>query len=301
MNENQGSAGESAATPQAQETAPQPLAAQSVNAPLMENQYVQELFAILHDNGKDGKGLSALIGHVGEMENFVTRAEQQISAMKSQLAEMKEVQNHPIKTALTNAIKALETKVAEVKERIGELKSAIIDGCKSAVDAFKEKGAVALNNIAKFFHIKGALKAVDKSVTGTIATCDRAMSNIKKFSENYHEVGRGFKNMGLIIVGREPVDEKKENGRLAKAMSAPYKAEKAAMNGIKKAVGATLKGLAQLDASVEARRARRDIERKPAERKPGIIGELEANIAMLAAQDRECAVPDKSRQKEAAL
>jgi hypothetical protein len=301
MSENQSSASESAATGQAQETAPQPLAAQSANAPLMENQYVRELFAIMRDNGKDSKGLSLLIGHVGEMESFVTRAEQQISAMKSQLAEMKEVQNHPIKTALTNAIKALETKVAEVKERIGELKSAIIDGCKSAVDAFKEKGAAALHNIAKFFHIKGALKVFEKGVDGNIATCDRAVANINKFAENYHEVGRGFKNMGLIIAGREPIDQKKENGRLAKAMSAPYKAEKAAMSGIKKAVGAMEKGLALLDASVEAQRARRDIERNPAERKIGIIGELEANIAMLAAQDRERAVPDKSRQKEAAL
>jgi hypothetical protein len=301
MSENQSSASESAATPQAQETAPQPLAAQSATAPLMENQYVQELFAILHDNGKDSKGLSALIGHVGEMESFVTRAEQQISAMKSQLAEMREVQNHPIKTALTNAIKALETKVAEVKERIGELKSAIIDGCKSAVDAFKEKGAAALNSIAKFFHIKRALKAVDNAVDKDIATCDRAVANINKFAENYHEAGRGIKNMGLIIIGREPVDRRKENGAMAAGMALPYKAHKAALNGIKKAIGAMEKGLAQLDASVEARRARRDIERKPPERKKGIIGELEANIAMLAAQDRERALPDKSRQKEAAL
>jgi hypothetical protein len=296
MNETGNQSSESATSLAVVETPPQ-----SANAPLMENQYVQALFTILHDNGKDTKGLSALIGHVGEMESFVTRAEQQIAAMKSQLAEMKEVQNHPIKTALTNAIKALETKVAEVKERIGELKTAIIDGCRSAVDAFKEKGAAALNNIAKFFRIKGVLKAVEKGADSDIATCDRAVANINKFAENYHEAGRGIKNMGLIIVGREPVDQKKENGRLAAAMALPYKAEKAAMNGIKKAVVAIEKGLAQLDASVEAQRARRDIERKPAERSRGIIGDLEANIAMLAAQDRERVVPEKSRLKEAAI
>jgi hypothetical protein len=291
MNENPNSASESAATPQAQESV-----AQANTAPLAENQYVQELFSILQDNGKDTKGLSAIIGHVSEMESFITRAEQKIAEMKSQLSEMKEVQNHPVKTALTNAIKALETKVAEAKERIGELKTAIIDGCKSAVDAFKEKGAAALNNLAKFFHIKGALKAVDKSVESTIATCDRAVANINKFADNYHDVGRGFKNMGLIIVGREPVDQKKENGKLAAAMSAPYKAEKSAMNGIKRAVGAIEKKIAQLGASVEAKQARR-----VAEKKPSIIDELEANITMLAAQDRERAVPDKSKQKEAAL
>jgi hypothetical protein len=275
--------------------------AQSANAPLMENQYVQELFSIMQDNGKDTKGLAELIGRVGEMEGFVTRAEQKIADMKSQLAEMKEAQGHPVRTALQSAIKALETKVAEVKERISELKTAIIDGCKTAVEAFKEKGAAALSGIAKFFHIKSALKAIDKTADSDIATCDRAVANINKFAQNYHEVGRGVKNMGLIIIGREPVDQKKENGKLAAAMALPYKAHKAALNGIKKAIGAMEKGLAQLDASVESQRAGRAIEKNPAERKMGIIGELEANIAMLAAQDRERAVPDKSRQKEAAL
>ncbi|GHV39602.1 hypothetical protein FACS189490_03480 [Clostridia bacterium] len=298
MNENTNSASESAATPraQSQETAPQ-----SAAAPLMENQYVQELFSIMHDNGKDTKGLSALIGHVGEMESFVTRAEQQIVAMKSQLAEMKEVQNHPIKTALTSAIKALETKVAEVKERIGELKTAIIGGAKSAVQAFKENGAAALHNLAKFFHIKGALKAVDKSMTQSAATCDRAVANIQTFSREYHETGKHLKNMGRLLTGKPPIDTAKETGKLAAVISAPYKAEKAALRGIQKAAGAMIAKLEQLETAQDAKQARRDIERKPPERKIGIIGELEANIAMLAAQDRERAVPDKSRQKEAVI
>lgn len=63
--------------------------------PLMENQYVKELFSILQDNGRDSSGLSALLGHVSEMESFVKRAEDKIAEMKSQLAEMKEVQNAP--------------------------------------------------------------------------------------------------------------------------------------------------------------------------------------------------------------
>jgi hypothetical protein len=296
MNENPNSASESAATSQAHETAPS-----QATAALAENQYVQELFSILQDNGKDTKGLSALIGHVSEMESFVTRAEQKIAEMKSQLSEMKEVQNHPVKTALTNAIKALETKVAEVKERIGELKTAIIDGCKSAVDAFKEKGAAALNNLARFFHIKGALKAVDKSVEQSVATCDRTVANINTFSREYHETGRHLKNMGRILTGKPPIDTAKEAGKLAAVMSAPYKAEKAALRGIQKAAGAMIAKLEQLESVQEAQQARRVAERKPAERQPSILGELEANIKMLAEQDRSRVAPERTKMKEAAL
>jgi hypothetical protein len=291
MNENPNPASESAAVPQASESAQAPM-----NAPLAENPYVQNLFAILNDNGKDTKGLAALIGHVSEMESFVKRAEDKIADMKTQLAEMKEAQGHPVRTALQGAIKALETKVAEVKERISELKTAITDGAKSAVAAFKENGAAALGNVAKFFHIKGALKAIDKSVDRDIAICDRAVATIGKFAENYHEAGRGIKNMGLIIIGREPVDQKKENGKLAAVMSAPYKAEKAAMNGIKKAVGATLQRLEQIESAQEAKQVRRVIEKKPS-----VLDELDANVKMLAEQDLARPAPDRAKVKEAAL
>ena len=284
-------------------------APQSANAPLAENellsnQYVQQLFSVLQDNGKDTKGLSALIGHVSEMESFVTCAEQKIAEMKSQLAEMKEVQNHPVKTALTNAIKALETKVAEVKEQIGELKTAIVDGCKSALASFKENGAAVLNNLAKFFHIKGALKTVGKSAEQSAATCDRAVANIAQFSKEYHQTGRHLKNMGRMFVGKPPIDTAREAGKLAAVVSALYKAEKAAFRGIQKAASAIVAKLKQLESEQGAKQARRIIERKPAERQerqPSILGELEANIQMLAKQDRSRVAPERTKTKEATL
>jgi hypothetical protein len=235
------------------------------------------------------------------MESFVTRAEQKISEMKAQLGEMKEVQSHPVKTALTNAIKALETKVAEVKERIGELKTAIADGCKSAVEAFREKGAAALNNLAKFFHIKGALKAVDKSAEHSAAICDRAVANIAQFSKEYHETGKHLKNMGRMFVGKPPIDAAREAGKLAAFAAAPYKSEKAALCGIQKAAGAMIDKLERLESAQKAKQARRVIERKPAERQSSVLGELEANIQMLAEQDRSRAAPERAKAKEAAL
>jgi regulator of replication initiation timing len=284
MNENPNSAGESAATPQAQETAPQ-----SNNAPLAENQYVQELFSILQDNGRDTKGLAALIGHVEGMENYIKRAEDKISDMKSQLAEMKEVQNHPIKTALQNAIKTLEHKVAQVREQISELKINIVEGCKNAVTAFKEKGATALTNLAKFFHIKGALKAIDKDITQSVETCDKAVANINRFSLEYHSAGRAIKNMGRMFVGKEPVDAKKEAGKLAKTIAAPYKAEKAVLNGIKKAVD---KAITALD-GMETRQAEKKAER--AASRPDFMAKLNTHKERVEREKLELPTPERTK------
>jgi regulator of replication initiation timing len=161
--------------------------------PLSENEYVKELFSILQDNGKDSTGLAALLDHVSEMENFVKRAEDKIADMKSQLAEMKETANHPVRTALQSAIKTLENKVAEIKVQITELKNNIIEGCKNAVNAFKEKGASALDKLASFFKIKTGLQNMTKSIDSAAKANDRAVANINSFANEYHSAGRHIK------------------------------------------------------------------------------------------------------------
>jgi chaperonin cofactor prefoldin len=270
----------------------------NISAPLSENEYVQQLYGILQENGRDTSGLSALLGHVSEMENFVKRAEDKISEMKSQLAEMKEVQNHPVKTTLQNAIKTLEIKVAEVKERIAELKSNIIEGCRSAVEAFKEKGAAALNNLAKFFRVKTAIKAIDKSTEQGIKQCDKAIKNINGFAENYHEAGRAIKNMGLILIGREPVDEKKEIGKLAKTAALPYKAERAALNGIKQAVDKAIAALDGMEERQAARKSERQAERAD---KPDMLARIAKNKERVKQREHEEPTPERARAARSEL
>ena len=260
--------------------------------PLSENPYVQELFAVLNDNNRDASGLSALLGHVSEMENFVKRAEDTISVMKGQLAEMKEVQNHPVKTALQSAIKNLENKVAEVKERLGELKNGIIESCKNAVQAFKDKGISALDKLASFFHIKDGLQGWNKNIDGIIRSDDKAVAKIEAFAVEYHSAGRAIKNMARVAVGKQPLDAKKEAGKLAKTLSAPYKAQKAAVTGLKKSLAKALVRLEQLESKVAVKQAERTIAKKPS-----LLGQLRENLALIEQQKREMPVQERVKAK----
>jgi uncharacterized protein YukE len=262
---------------------------------LAQNEYVQELFSILQDNNRDTTGLSALIGHVSEMENFVTRAEQKIADMKSQLSEMKEVQNHPVKTALTNAIKTLESKVAQVKEQLSELKHNIIEGCKNAVAAFKEKGISALDKLASFFHIKSGLKALGKSAEQSVAQCDKSVARINEFANQYHTAGRAVKNIGRMFVGKDPIDAKKEAGILAKSVAAPYKAEKALMVQISKSANAMITKLEQLETTVADRR-----EQRVREKKPTLLDEVRDAQLLVDQRKLEMPTPERVKVKGAA-
>jgi len=236
--------------------------------PLKDNSYVQELYDILEDNGKDTSGLTALIGHISDMENFAKGADKQIAAMKTQLDTMKEAQNHPIRTALQNTIKNIENKVDGIKSAITNLKTNFIEGCKNAVNSFKQMGITALDKITSFLRIKPALQAISKDCDFVIKRCDKAIANVETFAKEYHATGLHLKNMARMVIGREPLDKQKEVGKLAKAMCAPHRHEKACMNKIKSAAGKCIVKIEQLEKSAAAVRDGKEVSNEAVNHSP---------------------------------
>jgi uncharacterized protein YukE len=264
---------------------------------LSENQYVQELFSILQDNGKDTAGLAALLGHVSEMEGFVKRADDKIAEMKSQLAEMKEVQNHPVKSALKNAIQTLEHKAREIKERLGELKHNIAEGCRAASDAFRSKGVSALDKLASYFHVKSGVQALDKNVRQAMNFCDKSVQQIENFSREYHAAGRAIKNIVRMLIGKEPIDATKEAGKLSKTLAAPYKAEKTALLKISELANATIQRLEQLETTAAEKRENR--VREPKE--PSLLQELAEARQLVEQRQLEIPTPERVIAKAAEI
>jgi len=265
------------------------------SAPLADNQYVKELFSILRDNGRDTSGLSSLLGYVNGMEQWLRKAETELTHMRRDLAGMKEIQNHPVKTKLKRAIAALEGKIAVVRAHLRELKNGIINGAKNAVDAFKRGGIAALDKLASFFHIKGIMQRLRKSLTEGIQANTQAMSNIVEFSKSYHQSGLGLKNMVRALRGKEAAHEAKPVGKLAKAMQAPYRATRSAFAGMRRLVDATIGKLEQLEQSAADRRVVRETE------KPSLMQRLEKNKARVEREKLETPAPARVKRQEAAL
>jgi uncharacterized protein YukE len=220
--------------------------------------------------------------------------------MKSQLAEMQEVQNHPVKTALQNAIKSLEHKVAEVKERLGELKSNIAEGCKNAVAAFQDKGVAALDKLASFFHIKSGLQSWQKNIDALIRIDDKAIAQINAFASEYHSAGRAIKNMARVVAGKPPLSAVKEAGKLAKALAVPYKSQKNILIKLKKSIGKMIAGLDGLETNAAAKQGQRQIGRTAA-KKPSLLGQLQENLALVEQMKRNAPVQDRAKIKGAEL
>lgn len=225
--------------------------AETDNQPIAENVQVKELLALLKDNNTPGyEEFAKLIGHVTEMEQRLSEATQELKAMRQ---EMQGLQNHSLKDTLQKSCKAMEENISVMRQRLSKLKEQIIDGCKNVLTDFKERGAVALNGITQFLHLRPALEAIQNAAEKSMQASDRAVARIDAFSTEYHEVGRHLKNMGRTLQGKPAETEAKENGNIARAFKGAFKVERALISSISRSAERALNTLARLEQTAERR------------------------------------------------
>jgi len=254
---------------------------------------------VMKENNQDTAGLTALLSYVKQMEDFANKAEGQISDMKSQISEMKEIQKHPIKTALQKASASLEAKATKMCTQIGIIHEKVVHGCKNALTAFKENGITALDKLASFFHIKQGLEFIKKEAVEGMVGTDKSIAVIERFSKEYHSASRAIKNMVRMMIGVDPKDTQKEMGILAKSMCVPYKAEKKYLEGIN---NVAIKAIAKLDElGMSASRIR---EQNQERKKPSFdthLAAFEEKAKLINAERNSSTLTFKPKQQEEAV
>ena len=225
--------------------------AETDSAPIAENEQVKALLALLkEDNAAGYEEFTKLIESVTTMESRLSAAVGELEAMREDLQKM---QDHSLKTSLQKTCKALEVNVASVQQKLSELKGRIVEGCRHVLADFKERGASALNGITHFLHLKPALEAIWQGAENHQQASNRAMAKIDAFVSEYHEAGKHLKNMRLALMGKEPVQEAKTGGEVARYVKAPYRASHAYMQTVKKSVEKALDALDRLEQTAERR------------------------------------------------
>lgn len=231
-------------------------------APIMENEHVRELLVIMGENRVPTmQDFLAVLTHVANMEKQLNTAVSELQTMRQELQAARE-QNHPAKLTLQNAVKAVEKNIAVLRERLDTVKHNIIEGCKDAVTAFKEKGVSALDNIARFFKVRPILESMRDDLKKAIQADDRAIATIEAVSAEYHQAGRHLKNIARAVAGKEAGQDVKPVGKLAEALQEPFKMTRSVNTAMKSGVDAAINKLAQLE--------------KAAERKPSIQKTMQA-------------------------
>lgn len=226
-------------------------AAPDRETPIAENEQVRALLALLKENDSPAYAdFAKLIESVSLMENRLSMAVGELEAMREDLQKM---QDHSLKASLQKTCKTLEGNIGSMQEKLSELKRLIIDGCKHILADFKENGTVALSGITRFLHLKPALDAIRQGAENHQQASNRAMAKIDAFVSEYHEAGKHLKNMRLALMGKEPVQEAKTSGEIARYVKAPYRASRACMGTVKKSAEWAMDALDKLEQKAQRR------------------------------------------------
>jgi hypothetical protein len=247
----------------------------------MDNQHVKELLALMQSNNAPSmRDFVTMLNQVTAMERQLNNATRELAAMQKQLDEARAV-NHPALDAMDKAVVRTQNFVQDLRDKLTAIKESIIDGCKNALDAVKEKGISALNNIMDFFKVKPMLEAVRNDLNKAIAIDTKAINKIETISNNYHEAGKHLRNVGRALLGKEAIQEAKPVGKIAKAFIAPYKADRACCEGIKKSVEAALGCVSRL-------------EQRTKEQKPSMMAALQVLDKKVAQDKKDAPTTEKS-------
>ena len=225
--------------------------AETDSQPIAENEQVKELLALLKDNNTPGyEEFAKLIEHVTGMEQRLLEATEELKAVRQ---EMQGLQNHSLKDALQKSCKAMETNISVMRHRLSKLKGQIRNGCRNILDDFRERGAVALNGITQFLHVRPVLESIQSAAEKSMQASNRAVARIDAFSTEYHEMGRHLKNMGRTLQGKPAEADAKENGKVARVFKGAFKVEGALIFSINRNAEWALNTLARLEQTAERR------------------------------------------------
>ncbi|MDR1467287.1 MAG: hypothetical protein LBI55_02545 [Oscillospiraceae bacterium] len=251
--------------------------------PIMENEYVIELLEILKAHKSPSiNDFNAVLGHVAAMEKQLEAAVSELAAMRRDLAEA-EKHNHPIKNTMQKAVIAMQGQVLDLREKLAALKQSVIDGCKNALAAFKEKGISALDNIARFFKIKPILETIHTGADKAAQAADRAVANIEAASTRYHEAELHMKNAGRALKGKEAEQDMKPSGKIAKVFTAPFRATRFCFKGIRNNAVAAVGKLNHLEEQAAEQK----------QKKPSIYKTMEEHNRQIAEKERAVPVRDR--------
>ena len=249
-------------------------------SPIMENEHVKELLELMETNNSLGrKDLLAVISQVAAMESHLATMVMELAVMRKELAEARQV-NSPTKATMQKVVIAMQSQILELRDKLAELKQDVIDGCKSAIAKCKEKGLSALRNITEYFNIKPRLESMRDILDNSIKQDNKMISRIEAMSVEYHEAERHLKNIGRAFAGKEAIQEIKPVGKLAKAIEAPIKTDRACLLAMRNCINNAIGGLNRLE---------------NAERKPPIMETINKLNKQIAQSQRDAPIVERQK------
>ena len=230
--------------------------------------------------GDRAKEFSQLIAYVDAMGRQFDRVSAELVQVRGQLAEL---QQSPVKKALSAAVTGLEKGVHAARERLAAVKEQIAEGAARAVEEVKHAGLAGLNKAVSFLGVKKTLNLLRGDLHNTVTDAKATIAKVEAVGEELRSVGGHLKQAGRATVGKErqEVDASKE-GRFQAGLLAPLRSFRDIVEHMEQSAG---KAVGQLEKLEQA-----------AARKPSVLDNLKK-----AEKPEKAAPAPKRAEPEAAL
>ena len=176
----------------------------------IDNGDVKKLLSLLSKvEGDRAKEFSQLIAYVDAMGRQFDRVSAELVQVRGQLAEL---QQSPVKKALSAAVTGLEKGVHAARERLAAVKEQIAEGAARAVEEVKHAGLAGLNKAVSFLGVKKTLNLLRGDLHNTVTDAKATIAKVEAVGEELRSVGGHLKQAGRATVGKErqEVDASKE-------------------------------------------------------------------------------------------
>lgn len=156
-------------------------------APLIDNGDVKKLLSLLSKvEGDRAKEFSQLIAYVDAMGRQFDRVSAELVQVRGQLAEL---QQSPVKKALSAAVTGLEKGVHAARERLAAVKEQIAEGAARAVEEVKHAGLAGLNKAVSFLGVKKTLNLLRGDLHNTVTDAKATIAKVEAVGEAGSDTG----------------------------------------------------------------------------------------------------------------
>lgn len=208
---------------------------------LHEEPEVKAIIGVLDANDPlTRRTFEALLTCVSTMEVHVKSLSEETIRLRQ---EIKEMQPSPEKEMVQQENRNMEDQVVVMQQDVIGLKRGILEGCRKALDNFKQHGKKALKDFLSFLHIDSALEKAQEHVTVNLRENDQTLKEIEAITKEYHKSGQHLKNTGRMIAGKEPIADIKGPGIISKAVTAHFKAERSCLNKLDSSIRKALENI----------------------------------------------------------
>ena len=194
-----------------------------------ENDVIKQFMEMLsqHDMGGQSQDFMEFFKYAVGMQLQIGAMANELQGMREQLAQLQDIQPKAATEKLMDKAAHIQEKLADLSQRLSEIKDCFLETAAKAVNAFKEKGKEEMCKVLQkgISSIKSLLAGYQEQMIDVKTDYQKTANQIDSIGDQLKQIGNSVSNVGRLLAGKgtkEMSDEQPGIG-ITRAINTPVK------------------------------------------------------------------------------